>query len=272
MGVEVGEDVHLAEKMCQLFFDGHGIPFRELTSDELKTFLSKLEEVKEIEDYFINTFLVKASEEDARAVVGLLLTRISKEGEKGSRYHPLPLLEFREPLIGLAASPDHENILREIRDASREPELSVEYWIPQLFREASLDFESAASLKVLDEWINSGDAGNIKSAARLISRAQPVFIFKHVGFIANLLERAHVAGSDCYKSVISNLASSALSGTRSGTLGQPMSEDVAMRDQASEVKNQFDAGSPPYRFYDSLVKSAKAAIREKLRSDEELLD
>lgn len=272
MGVEVGDDVHLAEKMCQLFFDGHGIPFRELTSDELKTILSKLEEVKEIEDYFINTFLVKASEEDARAVVSLLLTRISKEGKKGTRYHPLPLLEFQEPLIGLAASPDHENILREIRDTSLEPESSVEYWIPELFREASLGFESAASLKVLDEWINSGDAGKIKSAARLVSRAQPEFIFKYVGFIANLLERAHAAGSDCYQGVTTNLASSALSGTRSGTLGQPMPEDVAMRDQASEVKNQFDAGSPPYRFYDSLVKSAKAAIREKLRSDEELLD
>ena len=81
-GVEIGDNVHLAEKMCQLFFDGHGIPFRELTSDELKTLLSKLEDVKEIEDYFINIFLVKASEQDARAVVGLLLTRIRKEGER----------------------------------------------------------------------------------------------------------------------------------------------------------------------------------------------
>ena len=173
MGVEVGDNVHLAKTMCQLFFDGHGVPFRELTSDELKTLLSKLENVQEIEDYFINTFLVKASEQDARAVVGLLLTRIRQEGEKGTRYHPLPLLEFRDPLIGLVASPDHENILREIRDTSLESGRSVEYWIPQLFREASLDFESAASLKVLDEWINSGNAARIQSAARLV--LQPHF-------------------------------------------------------------------------------------------------
>ena len=271
-GVEIGDNVHLAEKMCQLFFDGHGIPFRELTSDELKTLLSKLEDVKEIEDYFINIFLVKASEQDARAVVGLLLTRIRKVGEKGTRYHPLPLLEFRDPLIGLAASPDHENILREIRDTSLEPVSPVEYWIPQLFREASLDFESAASLKVLNEWINSGDAGNIKSAAHLVSRAQPAFVFKNIEFVANLLERAHSAGSDCYQSVTSNLASSALSGTRSGTPGQPMPEDVAIRDQATVVMNQLDAGSPPYRFYDSLAKSAEASIHEKLLRDEELFE
>ena len=172
----------------------------------------------------------------------------------------------------MAASPDQETILREIRDTSLEPGSSVAYWIPQLFREVSLDFESAASLKVLNEWINSGDAIRIKSAARLVSSAQPAFVFKHVGFTANLLERAYAACFDCYQSVVSNLTSSAISGTRSGTPGQPMSEDVAMKDQASAVKSQFDAGSPPYKFYDSLAKSAEASIKDKLLRDEERLE
>ena len=271
MGVEVGDNVHLAEEMCQLFFDGHGIPFRELTSDELKTLLSKLEDVQKIEYYFINTFLVKASEQDARAVVGFLLTRIKKKDDEAN-YHALPISEFQDPLIGLAASPDHENILREIRDISLEPVSSGEYWIPQLFREASLDFESAVSLAVLNEWINSGDAARIQSAARLVSRAQPAFVFKNVEFTTNLLERAYVASSDCYRSVASNLTSSAISGPRSGTPGRPMSEDVAIRDQASAVMSQFDAGSPPYRFYDSLVDFAEASIREDLLRDEELFE
>ena len=172
----------------------------------------------------------------------------------------------------MAASPDQETILREIRDTSLEPGSSVAYWIPQLFREVSLDFESAASLKVLNEWINSGNADNIKSAARLVSGAQPEFVFNNVEFISNLLERAYAASTDCYRSVDSNLASSALSGTRLGTAGQPMPEDVAIRDQATAVKSQFDAGSPPYRFYDSLVKSAEASIEEKRLSDEERLE
>ena len=270
-GIEVGVNVHLAKRLCQLFSKG-GFPFRELTSDDLKVLLSKLEDVQKVDDYNINTFLVKVSEQDARAVVGLLLTRIRKKDDEGAQYDALPILGFRKPLIGLAASPDHETILREIRDTSLEPGSSVAYWIPQLFREVSLDFESAASLKVLNEWINLGDADRIKSSARLVSSAQPAFVFKHVGFTANLLERAYAAGFDCYRSVVSNLTSSAISGTRSGTPGQPMSEDVAMKDQASEVMNQFDAGSPPYRFYASLVKFAETSIREDLMRDEELFE
>ena len=218
-GVEVGDNVHLAENLCQLFSNKWGVPLQELKSADIKVLLSKLEDVLEVDNHYINTFLAKASEQDPRAVVGLLLTRIRKSGGKGASYHPLPLLEFRDPLIGLAASPDQETILREIRDTSLDPESSVEGWIPQLFREVSLGFESAPSLKVLNEWINSGNADNIKSAARLVSGAQPEFVFNNVEFISNLLERAYAASTDCYRSVDSNLASSALSGTRLGTAG-----------------------------------------------------
>ena len=172
----------------------------------------------------------------------------------------------------MVASPDHETILREIRDTSLKPGSSVDAGIPQLFREASLDFESAASLKVLNEWINSEDADKIKSSARLVSSAHPAFVFKHEGFTANLLERAYAAGPTCYRSVVSNLTTSAISGTRSGTPGQPMSEDVAMKDQALEVMNQYDAGSPPYKFYASLVKFAETSIKEDLMRDEELYE
>ena len=269
MGVEVGDNMHLATVLCQLFSNGRGVPFQELTSDDLKTLLSKLEDVEEIRDHYINTFLVKASEQDARAVVGLLLTRIRQKGEKGTRFHPLPLLEFREPLVGLPASPDHENILREIRDTLLEPGRSAEDWIPQLFREASLDFESAASLKVLDEWINSGDPVRIESAVHLVSRAQPAFVFMHVGFVENLLERAYMAHSDCYQSAACSLESSAFSGGRFGTPGQPKPQYVAIKDQASKAMSQFDAGSPSHRFYASLAKRAVNSIKEDLLIDEE---
>ena len=270
--VEVGDNVHLANELCQLFSDERGTTFRELTTDDLKAILSKFEDVQKVDDYFINTFLVKASEKDARVVIDFLLARIRKKDFEGAEYDALPILGFQNPLVGLAAGPDREIILREIRDTSVEEGSSIQYWIPQLFREASLDFESAASLKVLNEWIDSGNADKIESAARLIAEAQPAFVFQEVEFIVNLLERANAAGFDCHRRVASNLTSSAVSGTRSGTPGQPMSEDVAMKDQASAVKSKLDAGSPPYRFYASIVKFAETSIREDLLRDEELFE
>lgn len=271
-GVEVGDSVHLAKELCQLFSNGGGVPFRKLTPDDLKTLLSKLEDVQKLDDFNIRTFLVKASEQDARAVVDLLMARIRKNDNEGTRYEALPILGFREPLIGLAASPDHEKFLREIRDIMLEPGGASEYLIEKLFREVSLNFESAASLKVLNEWINSGDVARIQSAARLVFHANPEFVFKNVEFTANLLERAYDASYDGHRSVASSLMSCAISGPRSGTPGQPMSEDVALKDKALAVKSQFNAGSPSYKFYDSLAKWAAASIREDLLRDEELFE
>ena len=220
----------------------------------------------------LTPFLVKASELDAVKVVKFLLNRIRKNRTYvGSRYNPLPVLGFPRIHSWVWPPPQATRIcLREIRDASLEPGGSVGYWIPQLFREISSGFESAASLKVLEEWINTGSGDRIKAAALLVSSADPSFSFKNVEFVSNLLERAQVASYDCYQSVSSNLSRSALSGIRSGTPGQPMPEDVAMRDQAAAVASRFDSGSPTFRFYDSLAKSAEAKIRYQLLRDEEL--
>ena len=268
--VELGEGDVLASELCRLFDGGWGIPFSELTADDLKVLLSKLEEVSDIEDYPINSFLVKASERDAVAVIGLLLKRITRSDNEKFEYRALPLLGFNRRLTGLATSPDQENLLREIRDTSLKPGWAAEYWIPQLFREVSSNFESGASLKVLNEWVNSGDHAMIESAARLVSGAPPGFVFKHIDFVANLLERAHTVNAGCYRNVTGRLMGCAMSGTRSGTAGEPMPQDVAIRDEATAVARQLDAGSPANRFYASLAESAEKSIRDDLLRDEEL--
>ena len=270
--VEIGDSEVLASELCLLFYGDWGLPFGELKADDLKVLLSKLKDVPDIGDYWINAFLVKASELDALSVVGFLLDRIRKEHNGKSRYDALPILGFRDPLVGLGTSPDQEKMLRNIRDASLEQGRSGGRWIPQLFLEISPGFESATSLKVLGEWADSGNDDKIKAAARLVSGARPGFVFQHVEFVSNLLERAYAASDDTYQAVSSTLASIALSGIRSGTPGQPMPEDVATRDQAAAVANTFDAGSPTYRFYDSLAKSADASIRYQMRRDEELFE
>ena len=57
---------------------------RDLTADDLKVFLSKLEAVQEIDEFHINDFLIRASERDARAVVDVLLRRIRRD--RGSLF------------------------------------------------------------------------------------------------------------------------------------------------------------------------------------------
>ena len=270
--VEIRGSGELAKALYRLFYGGWGVPFRELSASDLEVLLSKLEDVPDIDDFSINTFLVKASEINAKAVVGLLLSRVRKGRDRSTRYSALPSLGFQQPLAGLAASPDQESILREIRDALLEQGWSIGYWVPQLFREISSGFESTEGLKVLDEWVNSENVDKVKLAAHLVSGARPSFVFNHVTFVSNLLDHAYAASDDTYLTVSRSLAKSVLSGSRSGTPGQPMPQDVTIRDRASAIASTSDSDSPTSRFYDSIAKGADANIRDQLLRDEELFE
>ena len=267
--VTIGESEFLAEALCRLFYGGWGIPFEELTPDDIRAILAKLEDVNQVEGYIINIFLVRASEIDARAVVQLLLNRIMNDRGNRHQYSALPLLGFSKPLTGLAGSPDQESVLREVRDAFLSTNPASRHWISDLFREISLGFKSPSALNVLNEWINTGRPGSIESAVHLLLRAQPSFVFENVEFVSNILERAHLASHETARRVSDFLTTSADSETRSGNSGEPFPQDVALRDKAREAADQFAVGSPPNRFYASLAKNAEANIRDQVLRDEE---
>lgn len=119
---------------------------------------------------------------------------------------------------------------------------------------------SYASLKLLDEWVNSDNAEKIRSASILTGEFHAGFIFGQLEFVSNLLEQAYKAGDECYKVVSSNLFRRATSGVKMGIPGQPFPEDVRLRDQACAIAKQFFKGSPVRKFFDSLVKYAESDI------------
>ncbi len=270
LGVQVEGNYTLAIEICQLFGFWWQVPLDELTTGELGSLLSKLEDVESIEHSDINAFLVKASAIDARAVVSLLLNRIKRAATKETKYSALPVLNFQQPLDGLVSSRDIVDILRDIRNAALEPGWNIKWWVPKLFLEVSSGFESAASLEVLQEWINSGDPNKIRHAAQLVSGANPGFLFDKLEFTSNLLVRASEAGHKCYLTVCGTLSGIAISGSYSRAPGQPSPRHVALKERALKVADQYDHGTPANSFFSSLAKDAESFInREMLRDEEE---
>jgi hypothetical protein len=119
---------------------------------------------------------------------------------------------------------------------------------------------SHTSIEVLSEWINSQDRNKIETVSCLLSDAPQAFVFQNVEFISNLLEQAYELGDDCYTTVTIDLLNSVNSGGGSGTPGQPLPEDVAIKEQSAAVAEQLIAESPSHWFYDCLAKDAKAHI------------
>lgn len=229
-------------------------------------------EVPELEDYDVEHFLAAAAAIIPDVVVRLLVSRIEhahendREGFKPLPFHRIPIK--RDFLVGHAG---YEQLLREIRDALRPKSWQRQEWVPGLFRTVA-QLDDARTLRVLGEWVDSGDAEKVEDVAQLLAKAPPSFVFDHADFVARLLEAAMIGGVETEKRVRSNLTEPLISQLRSGGGGEPFPQDVALRDRAREAAVRFTAGSPAARFYRDIERYAEGQIRAKLLSDEEIYD
>ncbi|MGF2037349.1 MAG: caspase family protein [Nostoc sp. CmiVER01] len=265
---DIDNSTELASRLCQVF-DKYAISPDVLKDEELIILLNKLEPVQNIEEYHISEFLAYASTRTPRSLINLLLRRIKRFEEAGEQnYQPLPYIAFHHGLDGLANSNEYEDILRDIRQEALIGTYYTYFWIPKLFEEASLGFNSI-SLKVLEEWINSKDITKIKTVSLLLSDAYQGFVFQHIEFVRKLIEQAYTLGDECYRTVKGNLLKTAISGDRSRAIGLPAPADITLEEKASTVAAQFIFGSATYKFYNYLSKYARTNIQDDLAYDEE---
>jgi hypothetical protein len=191
-----------------------------------------------------------------------LLNRIERSATAYNReYEPLPYSKgFENRLNGLAKSEEYEDLLRTIRNRTLKKQHHERSCLARLFKEASLQFTNV-SLRVLEEWINSGDKEKIQAVSFLLREAPQEFFFTNIDFISNLLEQAYDLGDDCYQMVSSALYSSATFCVGFGIPGQPFPHDVVLRDKSAAIAARLVVGSPSHRFYESLAQGAKASVQ-----------
>ncbi|MEG4810686.1 SMEK domain-containing protein [Microcoleus sp. F8-D3] len=291
LNVEINEDTELAEKLFQIFSRKS---LDTSTEEELKIFLNKLEGVNHLSKNCISKFLVYTSQKIPSSVLQLILRRIDASVVKHElNYQPLPSTSYENCLCYLSIAEEYEDILRKIRDLWFDCELQTESFfrndnkdsIPdnimtliklkssykELYKEASLAYVEKSShqstlevtptsIELLNEWIQSRDEAKIRAASKLLNGFHPGFLFARLEFVKNLLEQADRVGDECYEEVSSNLFGIAINRVCTGIPGEPFPEDIALRDEASEIAKQFFKGSPARKFFDSLVKYAESNI------------
>lgn len=270
---KIENDERLGNVLCEILDEKHGISPDKLTDDQLMSFLMKLEGINKIDSslYYLDKFLGYCSNRVPETVVEYLIKRLDLDEDIGRarNFQPLPYTGFSHGLQGISSSPKYTDILKNVRERALSPKSHEHFWIPKLFSEISGGF-SAKCINILREWTESGDKNKIETVAYLLENAPTGFVFSHSGFVSELLENAYKINDGCYRNVSSCLYCSAVSGTRTGSAGQPMPQDVTLKKQAMELLKKYPAGSPTYKFYFSLIRHAENAIRDQLARDEEL--
>ena len=271
VAADIGNSSTLADALCEIFDAHFGIPGDNLTDPDIQAVLAKLETVNEIEKYHIPRFISYAAKRLPQAVIQLILGRIDRDNAHHDRdYRPLPYGGLHEDLTGVVHSDEYTTILREVRNRASQKGWTGHFWLPKLFLQISDGF-GPTCLEILNEWINSGDEGKIEGAASLVGDAYANFVFRQVGFVENLLNRAAAVSEECYGRVSIDLRNSANSEVRTSTVGSPAPQEISVRDQARDAASKFVSGTPAHRFFQALADEAEASIRDGLARDEEYL-
>lgn len=280
MSIRIDDSKEVADEVVGEIGKHGAFKVTDLSPEHLDHLLAELVKCGSIEDYNIVTFLSDLSAVAPERVAKLLMERVEhKETQQedddvwNERYKPLPYMHRNSATLRISETKSYEKILREVRDwAAAEPESwKRTHYGADLFKMVSAGFDDA-TLKVLQEWIASGDNQKLEAAASLLSEAPSTFVFTNHAYVTALLEQAQKQGATYYKRVSSWLYGAAISGSRTGTPGQPFPQDIAQRDNSYDLMSKLPIGSPGYKFYKLLYDAAKENIERDTIEDLELED
>jgi transcriptional regulator with XRE-family HTH domain len=255
-------------------FGPHGfLSWTELSDTQAAGLLNQLRKCPSIDEYHVTEFLSRLSRDRPTSVIKLLIERGQHSEQDGtdSDYRALPF-QWHSPLqVRLHAQ--FGGFLRQIRDwiASNIDSWQRRTMGAELFHAVAGEFDEPV-MEILNEAIRIGSREQIEALGAILREAPPILVWEDVDFVRRVLSAAAAHGEDCLQAIGGALHASVISGIRSGTSGQPFSEDIDQRNKSAEIARTLIRGSVEERFYSSLQSSAEQSIRWSEVRDERLLD
>ena len=264
VAVDFSDDSNLADEVFMTFADAFGLTWTALTDDQRNTMWARLVRVPDIGQHWITELLSELSATDPDAVLQLMRARVEHaESLVGSldgyqampfhwsthlrvRDHPTFVSQLEGLLAWLTVGDDHPWIRHHIG--------------AELFRAVTERYDEAV-LSVLERRLQSSVAAEMNAVSAVIRKAQRTLIWDNPGFVRTALHAADRIDKDTLGRMVSALWGATISGTRTGTPGQPFREDIEQRDKSREIADRLPHGSIERQFYEDMVKSAESDIR-----------
>ena len=222
-----------------------------------------------LDGYWIETFLTAVSATHATRLAKFFMDRVDYAADKEDwNYRPCNYGPYGHVALQFRKSPDFGLVLRKISD-----------WMKSrsdlLFRERSAElfdtmFKPFDEVLVanLQRWADIATEVDIRTISKIFGEAPPTFVFEHRAFVVRFLERARQFGKGVLDEAISGLFRCAISGTRSGNLGEATPQDLATKHGSEKALAELPRFSPAFALYESIAKHADWSIDMSIRDGE----
>lgn len=256
--------------MFMLLSGDANIP-QAVVDTERSKLLSKLKPMKDLDDYWLQAFLAASMKQDPKAVMDLVKARLdARAATKDWSYVPMPK-DYQGQGLGLMEVESGQRLLVELLEHAL---TKSEDDLPRFqVGEVAAALCGAYTQPVLDAllaWMRDGPQAKVNLAAAVLREGQSRLIYDHPKFARDILSAAELLGEDAVDGIRAALATTVLTGVRTGTPGQPFEEDVALEKYCLEMLTTLSRAEPAYELYDALLKDARHSISRKSQSDRHL--
>ncbi len=258
--------------MFMLIAGGTQIPKVDIDSRRHEL-LNKLLVMKELDDYWVRSFLASSMKEDPSAVVALVKERlIEATRRKDWSYEPLSKERNENSLrlMGVEAGP---RLIRGLLDwaLNESAESRGARCIGDVIAGLCGDYDEVL-LELLIAWMSSGTLAHANVVARVLRESQPAFIYDHPKFIRDILNAAELMGEEALMYIRSSIEASVYSGIRGGAYGEPFPEDVRQEQHCVKMLESLSRVEPSFDLYAALLRTARDGIERQRKSSEALED
>jgi transcriptional regulator with XRE-family HTH domain len=244
--------------------DSDTIPTGVIALEQWRTLLRGLAQIPELDNPFVRDFLKKAVAAVPSDVIEMLKTRLQNDA-RSFGYRALRR-DRSGGGLALLSHPDGHRLLREFL-----------VWAVDVRANGDLEMDIGACFsglcgkygpEVLDlllELVKGGSQAHVDVVASVLRSAHQGFVIDETPFVREMLNQAELISDQAVKDISSALWTSALTGGRSGVVGEPFKEDVALQVHAEKILSELSKMDPAHRLYSELLQHAKENIERQAR-------
>lgn len=273
--VDIGISGKVADAVLNLFQRDEMIPFRLLTDEDIVHFLKKLMPIPELDGYWIETFLSKVSRYHAQRAATFFMDRVEYGASTNDwRYRPCNHGPYLHVPLRFRESEEFGSLLRQVSQWMRsrpEKDYQFKHRAGELFDAMFSPFDGEL-LGFIQDWIDASTPADMRIISQILNGVRPNFVFEQRVFVTRFLDKAKQHGKEVLDNAVSALYSSAITGVKSGTPGEPFPQDLMMRDEAEKALQEIPRFAPAHRLYESLKRHAEDDIKRSLRERETFED
>lgn len=275
LGIDLSRSRHVLSEFFSSVMNHPELREFFLTKEVSSQVLEALRRVPNLEDYWVESYLADVSAVAPVEIVRMILARVRMDSENGesSKIQPMPYLWDDPPKLKARESPEFLVALREIYAhlESKEESWRDSFWVPKLFVAIAKSVDSMVIEDVLG-WMNENPERRFPTVTMLLRDVPPDFCLENVLLVERLFECADRLGQESVQALRSSLFAATVTGSKSGTAGQPFPEDVRRKTMSQEAVERLVPGSAVSEFYVALGRDAEKDIRDKAEQDRALLE